>query len=400
MASGKNKQVVELTQKYVMDTYNRFPIALVRGKGSYVWDVEGKRYLDFFSGLAVNNLGHSHPAVVRAIKKQAERLLHVSNLFHIDHQAELARLLCQKTFAEKVFFCNSGAEANEGAVKLARKYARKVLKEERFEVITMHQSFHGRTLGMITATGQPRYQEGFGPLLPGFRYAEFGNLESVQDQLNEKTCAILVEPIQGEGGVRFASPEFFKALRQLCDDTKVLLIFDEVQVGMGRTGKLLAHEHYGIVPDIATMAKALAGGLPIGALLATDAVARAFSPGDHAATFGGNPFVTAVGCEVVKTCFREKLLKNASTSGRYFLQRLLSLQEKFDWIQEVRGLGLILAVELKRQARPLVVACLEAGLLVNVVKENTIRILPPLTVKRREIDESMTILEKVFQQSP
>lgn len=400
MASGKNKQVIELTQKYVMDTYNRFPLALVRGKGSYVWDAEGRRYLDFFSGLAVNNLGHSHPAVVRAIKKQAERLLHVSNLFHIDHQAELARLLCQKTFAEKVFFCNSGAEANEGAVKLARKYARKILKEERFEVITMHQSFHGRTLGMITATGQPRYQEGFGPLLPGFRYAEFGNLESVQDQLNEKTCAILVEPIQGEGGVRFASPEFFKGLRQLCDDTKVLLIFDEVQVGMGRTGKFLAHEHYGIVPDISTMAKALAGGLPIGALLATDAVAHAFSPGDHAATFGGNPFVTAVGCEVVRTCFREKLLQNAATSGRYFLKRLLSLQEKFDWIQEVRGLGLILAVELKRQARPLVVACLEAGLLVNVVKENTIRILPPLTVKRREIDEAMTILEKVLRQAP
>ncbi len=393
----KNKQVIELTHKYVMNTYSRLPVALVRGKGSYVWDADGKKYLDFFSGLAVDNLGHSHPKVVRAIQRQAGRLLHVSNVFYIDHQAALARLLVRKSFADKVFFCNSGAEANEGAVKLARRFARKVLGQDRYEVITMKNSFHGRTLAMITATGQAKYQEGFGPLPEGFHYAAFGDLASVEALMNDRTCAVLVEPIQGEGGVRLASTEFFQGLRRLCDERQVLLICDEVQVGMGRTGKLLAHEHFGIKPDIATMAKALAGGLPIGAILATDRVAAAFSPGDHAATFGGNPFVTFVAGEVVKACYQERLFANAISMGRYLMRRLEGLRKKFNWITEVRGLGLIVALDLTLPARPIVLQGLEQGILLNAVQEKTLRLLPPLTVTKKEIDEALLRMERTFE---
>lgn len=377
-----------------MNTYNRLPMAPVKGRGATLWDADGKKYIDFFSGLAVCNLGHSHPRILHAAAKQARRLLHVSNVFYIDHQAELAELLVKNSSADKVFFCNSGAEANEAAVKLARKYARKILKEDRYEVITMRQSFHGRTLAMITATGQEKFQKGFEPLMPGFRYADFGDAGSVEKAIGPKTIAVMVEPIQGEGGVRIAPKNWFKSLRDLCDQKGLLLIVDEVQVGMGRTGTLFAYEQFGMTPDIITLAKALGGGLPIGAMLARDAVAQAFEPGDHASTFGGNPFVTAVALESVRGIIER--LENARLRGAYLKGLLEKLQAEFQWIREVRGVGMILGMDVDREARPLVVKCLEAGLLINAAQPKTLRFLPPLTIGKKEIDEGIKILRKVF----
>jgi predicted acetylornithine/succinylornithine family transaminase len=394
----KSQDIIELTQKFVMNTYNRLPIALAKGKGSWAWDADGKKYLDFFSGLAVNNLGHAPPRVLKAMAGQARELMHVSNLFYTQPQAELAELLVKHSFGDRVFFCNSGAEANEGAVKLARKWAKKKYGPQKFEVITMRNSFHGRTLAMIAATGQEKYQKGFEPLMPGFRYAEFGDIESLRSQVTDATCAVLIEPIQGEGGVRMASPEYFKALRSFCDEKGILLIFDEVQVGMGRTGKLFAYQHYGIEPDIMTLAKALASGLPIGALVAKESVAEAFEPGDHAATFGGNPLVTAAGKTTVETMIEEGFLDDAAKKGAYFLSQLKKLQKRFPMIREIRGLGLMIALDLDQPAKPIVLKGLEKGLLINAVQEKTLRILPPLTVKRGEIREALRILTEIFEE--
>jgi len=391
------QEVIELTQKYVMNTYARLPIAMVRGKGSYVWDAEGKRYLDFFSGLAVNNLGHGHPKVLHAIARQARQLLHVSNLFYTENQVRLAEILVQNSFGDKVFFCNSGAEANEGAVKLARKYAKKKFGPDRYEIITMKNSFHGRTLAMITATGQEKFQKGFEPLMPGFHYAEFGNIESVKNLVSEKTCAILIEPVQGEGGVQMAPPEYFQALRKLCDEKNILLIFDEVQTGIGRTGKLFAYEHLGMEPDIMTLAKALASGVPIGVMIAKENVASAFEPGDHASTFGGNPLATAVGLATLKTIFSDHLLEKAEKAGTTLKKKIKKLMKELPGkITEVRGLGLMIAIDLTQEAKPVVLKCLEKGLLINAVQDKTLRILPPLTVKKKEIDEFVGILRSVL----
>jgi len=392
----RTSEIVDLTRKYVMNTYNRLPVALVKGKGSYVWDAEGKKYLDFFCGLAVNNLGHSYPRILFTISKQARKLLHVSNLFYIDHQAKLAELLIKNSFGDKVFFCNSGAEANEAAVKLARKYAKKKFGPDRYEVITMKNSFHGRTLAMIAATGQTKYQKGFEPLMPGFKYAEFGDLGSLKETISEKTCAVLIEPVQGEGGVRLASADYFKAVRDLCREKGILLIFDEVQTGMGRTGRLFAYENYGVEPDLMTLAKALASGLPIGALIARDFVADTFEPGDHAATFGGNPFVTAVGVTTLQTILKEHLSEEAKKQGKYLLEGLTKMVKECPQIREIRGIGLLLAIDLDQPARPVVVKCIEKGLLINAVQEKTLRILPPLTVKKKEIDECLKILKGVL----
>ncbi|MBI3540706.1 MAG: acetylornithine transaminase [Deltaproteobacteria bacterium] len=391
-----NAEIIGLTQKYVMNTYNRLPVALVQGKGAYAWDAEGKKYLDFFSGLAVNNLGHSHPRVLHALAKQARKLIHVSNVFYIDHQAELAERLVKHSFGDKVFFCNSGAEANEGAVKLARKYAKKKFGAHKFEVITMKNSFHGRTLAMITATGQEKYQKGFEPLMPGFKYAEFGDMASLKSVVTQATCAVLVEPIQGEGGVRLPPSGYFKELRQFCSEKGILLMFDEVQTGIGRTGKLFAYQHFGIEPDVMTLAKALASGLPIGAMVARDFVAETFEPGDHAATFGGNPLVTAVGCATLDTVIGDGLLEEAASQGNYFMEKLKELQSSHPVIQHVRGLGLMIALDVNVAARPLVLKCLEKGLLINAVQKKTLRILPPLTVKKKEIDEAIKILKEVL----
>jgi len=284
---SSTQDIIDCTHQCVMNTYARLPVVLEKGKGAYVWDVDGKRYLDFFSGLAVNNLGHQHPRVNYALARQIQKLTHVSNLFYTAPQAHLAQLLVRSSFADKVFFCNSGAEANEGAVKLARLYSKKNFGDNRYEIITMINSFHGRTLGMISASGQERLRKGFEPVMPGFVYAPFGDIEGIKKAMTDRTCAIMLEPIQGEGGVRVASDDFFKELRDLCHENKLLLIFDEVQTGMGRTGRLFAYENYDISPDIMTLAKGLASGVPIGAVCARDFVAEAFEPGHHAATFGG-----------------------------------------------------------------------------------------------------------------
>ncbi|QQR82072.1 MAG: acetylornithine transaminase [Deltaproteobacteria bacterium] len=389
-----------LTQNFVMNTYNRLPLVLTKGKGAYVWDADGKKYLDFFSGLAVNNLGHCHPKIVAAIRKQASELLHVSNVFHIPTQSMLAEELVRHSFGDKVFFCNSGAEANEGAIKLARKYSYKKFGMGRHEVITMKNSFHGRTLAMITATGQEKYQKGFDPLMPGFQYAVFGDLESIKNTITEKTCAILIEPIQGEGGVKMAPPEYFQALRKLCDEKDILLIFDEVQTGVGRTGKLFAYEYLGIEPDIMTLAKGLASGVPIGALVATDKIAQAFEPGDHASTFGGNPLSTATALATLKTIYQDDLLENAQKMGKYLCDQVRKLSQKLpSMILEVRNRGLMIAIELSIDAKQVALKAIEMGLLINAVQEKTLRILPPLTVTKKQVDEFIGKLAKSIRES-
>ncbi len=391
-----SEEIVEKTKSVLMNTYNRLPLALAKGKGSYLWDVDGKKYLDFFSGLAVTNLGHCPPRVLYAVSKQARTLLHVSNLFYTEPAVHVADLLVKHSFGDKVFFCNSGAEANEGAVKLARKYSKKVFGESRYEIITMKMSFHGRTLGMITATGQEKFQKGFEPLLPGFRYAEFGNLSSVEDAVTDHTCAILVEPIQGEGGVRMAGADFFKGLRSLCHEKGLLLIYDEVQTGMGRTGRLFGYENFGVEPDIMTLAKALASGFPVGALVARDFVAEAFQPGDHASTFGANPLVMAAARATIETILKDGLLENARETGSYLIKQIEKLRKSKPSILSVRGQGLMIGMDITGLARPVVLKCIEKGLLINAVQEKTLRLLPPLSVQRKHVDRAVDILSEVL----
>ena len=393
----KTEDIMDLTSQHIMNTYARLPLVLVKGKGAYVWDAEGKRYLDFFSGLAVDNLGHQHPRVNYALAKQIQKLIHVSNLFYIEPQARLAQLLTEVSFADKIFFCNSGAEANEGAVKLARIYSKKNFGDARYEIVTMENSFHGRTLGMISASGQERLKKGFEPLVSGFIHVPFGDIEGLKKVLSDKTCAVMLEPIQGEGGVQVASANYFKELRDLTHEKKLLLIFDEVQTGIGRTGKMFAYEHYGITPDIMTLAKGLASGVPIGALCARDFVAEAFEPGHHAATFGGNALATSAGIATLEAIQEEELLENCENLSQYFMEALEGLQKKFPFVKEVSPKPFLLAVELDRPARPFLDKCLEKGLIINVVQEKVLRILPPLIVQKKHINEALEILEDVFE---
>jgi len=391
-----SQTLMGLSEKYIARTYARFPVLPVRGKGTRVWDAEGKEYLDFVAGLAVCNLGHCHPRVVRAIQDQAEKLIHVSNFYYIEPQIQLAALLCRHSFADKVFFCNSGAEANEGALKLARKYAKEKMEGNRYEVITMERSFHGRTLATLTATAQQKYHKGYAPLMPGFKYIPFDDSEALRKAIDEKTCAVLIEPIQGEGGVRIPSEGYLKALREICDERGILLIFDEVQVGMGRTGELFAYQHEGIEPDMLTLAKSLAGGVPIGALLMKKKVAESFEPGDHASTFGGNPLATAAGVAALTALLEEGMLKNCKKVGAYFLSRLGEMEKKFLFINEVRGRGLILGVELKIEGATIVKEMMKRGFLINCTMGNVLRFLPPLIVTREEVDQMIEALEEVF----
>ena len=352
--------------------------------------------MDFCSGLAVNSLGHSHPAVVRAIQKQSKSLLHVSNLYHIGPQAELARDLCCHSFADRVFFCNSGAEANEAAIKLVRRYGSE-RPGGKYEIISMLNSFHGRTLATLTATGQEKIRLGFDPLPDGFRQIPFGDLEAASEAIGPKTAGILVEPIQGEGGVVVPPEGYLRGLRRLCDDRGLLLIFDEVQVGMGRTGKLFAYEHDGVEPDVMTLAKALGGGLPLGAMLAKEDVAHSFGPGTHASTFGGNPLVCAVGGAVLNALLQDRLLDNCVKMGEVLTRGLRLLQKRFPWIRDIRGKGLILGMEIEREAGKIVAQCMEEGLLiVGAGQNNVLRLLPPLTVKKSDITKGLAILNKVL----
>jgi len=372
--------------KVIAKTYKRFPIVITKGKGCSLWDTEGKKYIDFVSGIAVCNLGHAHPKVSEALSKQADILLHVSNLYYTEPQIELACRLTENSFADRVFFCNSGAEANEAAIKLARKYFKDKGESERYRIVTMEKSFHGRTMATLSATGQDKIRKGFEPILEGFDHIPFNDMDALQKSIGPSTCAVLLEPIQGEGGVRCPDPDYLKAVRRLCDETGVLLIFDEIQTGMGRTGKFFAYEHFGIEPDIMTLAKALANGLPIGAMLAREEVAEAFGPGTHASTFGGTPIITAASVQVVKVLLEENLIHHCAKMGSYFKERLSELKAKHESIVDVRGMGLLLGMELEMEGDTIVKSCMEKGFLINCIQGNILRFIPPLIVEKEEID--------------
>lgn len=390
---------IQEENRFIFQTYRRQPIVLVRGRGSFVWDIRRKKYLDFFSGLGVNNIGHCHPSVARAVNSQVKKLMHTSNLYYTIPQIRCARELIQRTFSGKVFFSNSGAEANECAVKLARRWGRAVevrsqKSEIRNEIIAFENSFHGRTLATLTLTGQKKFQKGFDPLLKKVLYARFNHLESVKALVSKRTSAIFVEPVQGEGGVYPAEQNFLKGLRKLCDQRRLLLVFDEVQCGLGRSGELFAYQHYGVMPDILTVAKGLGGGLPIGATLAKDRVASLFGKGDHASTFGGNPVVCAAAEQVLETMDRA-LLDSVKEKSEWLLSRLKELKENFPaLIREVRGIGLMIGVELKVPGEPIVDFCRDHGVLINCTQEKILRFLPPLTISIPEIKIALRVLEK------
>lgn len=390
-----NEAVVKLTQKHVANTYGRCPIALVRGKACKVWDRSGKVYLDFVGGLAVDNLGHCHPAVVKAIRKQAGQLLHVSNLYHIEPQSMLAAELTQISFAKKVFFCNSGTEANEAAIKLARRFFHDRGTPERYEIITMKNGFHGRTMGSLSATEQEKFHIGFKPLLQGFKYVPFNDIEAVKKTVTKNTCAILVEPVQGEGGVNIPDKGYLKALKNICSKNDILLIFDEVQTAFGRLGTLFGYEIFRVKPDLMTLAKALGGGVAIGALAGTDRVMKSFVPGTHAATFGGNPLACAAALASLDVITAEGFTSRVKEVGRYFLMRLKEL--KFPVIKDIRGIGLMLAVELEKPGAEVVLDCMRQGVLINCTQQNVLRFIPPLIVTKKEIDLVIKVLSNSLE---
>ena len=383
-------------ERYLMHTYARLPISIVRGRGCRVYDLEGREYLDFVAGIAVNVLGHGHPDLVAAIQRQAQQLLHVSNLYYTAPQVKLARALVDHSFADKVFFCNSGAEANEAAIKLARRYSFEKYGPGRHEIITMRNSFHGRTMATLTATGQEKVQKGFEPLVPGFTYVPFNDLGEIEKALDDKTTAVLLEPIQGEGGVHVADKTYLASLRDLCRQRDVLLIFDEIQTGMGRTGTLFAYEQLGVQPDIMTLAKGLGGGVPIGACLATDAVAHAFTPGAHASTFGGNLLACAAGLAVMEVLLDGRILDQARRMGEALTKGLAECRDRQRVVKEVRGLGLLQGMELTVDAKAVVTECLARGVLINSISERVLRFVPPLVITQRDIDRLIDTLSQVL----
>lgn len=382
---------IERGQQHIMNTYGRFPIVLEKGEGLYIWDENGKKYLDFVAGIAVNTLGHGNKKLSGAIAEQASKMIHVSNLYWTKPAISLAEKLTANSGFDKVFFCNSGAEAIEGALKIARKYS-----PERHEIIAMKDSFHGRTYGAITATGQEKYQQGLKPLLPGIVHVPFNDFDALKAAVNDKTCAVLMEPIQGEGGIRPADREYLKNVRSLCDKAGILLMFDEIQCGTGRTGYLFAAEYYGVAPDVTALAKGMAGGVPIGVLLATEKVASAFKPGDHASTFGGNPLATAAANVVMDELLNGGLLENVKKQGAYLTSKLHALKDKHSAILDVRGVGLMQGIELNTPVAPIIGSCIEKGLLLVNAGPNIIRFVPPLTVTQQDIDTCMDILDKVL----
>jgi len=399
MNKTSRKELIDRAEQYIFPTYTRSPVVLTKGKGMKVWDSEGKEYLDFASGIAVLNIGHLHPRVVEAIHKQSKTLMHVSNLYYSEPQIKLAELLVKHSFADKVFFCNSGAEANEAAIKLARKVKKDKGESNRYEIITMENSFHGRTMATLSATGQKKFHHGFEPLLDGFTYVPFNNSKAVEDAITDTTCAVMVEPIQGEGGVNCPSPDYLKNLRDICDQNGLLLMFDEVQVGMGRTGKLFAYQHYGVEPDIMTLAKAMAGGMPVGAMLAKEEIASSFSRGTHASTFGGNPLSSAAGIATMEALIQDKILENCQEMGEYFYSKLLSLKEKHSFIKKVKGKGLILGIDLSFECAEIAMDCLKRGLLIICTMGNILRFLPPLIITEKEIDILIKTLDELFEQT-
>ena len=397
----ETRELLSTSDRHLMTFTRRFPLALVRGEGMRVWDSDGKEYLDFTGGIAVNALGHSHPRVVGTIREQATTLLHVSNYFHIPQQVHLAKLLCDHSFADRVFFSNSGAEANEAAIKLARKWAKEHGASDRGDIITMRGGFHGRTLATVTATAQEKYHHGFEPLPGGFKYVPYNDLRAVERAIDSKTAAILVEPVQGEGGVIVPDDGYLPGLRKLCDQAGILLMVDEIQTGMGRTGTLWAYEHSGVTPDVMTVAKALANGIPIGATLATDEVASAFSPGTHGSTFGGNPFATAVGLTVLTVLLEEKLSERAAKMGRVLKDRLAGVQARHSGkVKEVRSKGLLAALDLVPPVGDVLAACRDRGLLALTAGDNALRFAPALVLTEADIDQACGLLDKALSGAP
>jgi len=384
--------------RHIFGTYTRFPVAFVRGAGCRLWDDAGKEYLDFLAGIAVCSLGHSHPEVARAISEAAGKLIHVSNLFYTYPQVELAAQLTRLSFADKVFFSNSGAEANEAAIKLARKYSRDTFGPGRFHIISMKESFHGRTMATLSATGQSKVHQGFEPLMEGFAFVDFNSISAVEAAITDKTCAVMVEPVQGEGGLNFPSAGYLRDLKRLCKDKGLLLIFDEIQSGMGRTGSLFAYENEDVSPDIMTLAKALANGLPMGAMLASDEVARAFTPGSHASTFGGGPLVASAALATIRIISEPAFLAKVRETGAYFVSRLEEIKKSYPFIKGVRGRGLIVGLELTVPGAKFVSKCLERGAIINCTHDTVLRFVPPLIAGRSEVDEMIGILEGVFKE--
>ncbi len=385
----------ELENRYFMHTVERTPLTLIKGKGAWVWDENGRKYLDFVAGWAVDSLGHCHPAVTKAVIEQVQTLIHTSNQFYTIPQVQLAEILVQHSCLDKVFFSNSGAEANEGAVKLARRYGKRY-RDGAYEVITASSSFHGRTLAMVAATGQEKHQQPYLPLPDGFTHVEYNDIEAIKAATAEKTCAVMLELVQGEGGVNLPDKDYLTAVRAWCDKQGILLILDEVQTGVARLGTLFAYEQFGIEPDIMTLAKGLASGIPIGATLAKDKVS-VFSPGEHGSTFGGNPVACAAGCATLKFIIENDIAGNVREVGNYLASGLEKLKQKFSFITNVRGRGLLLAMEFNSDiAQPVLLACLDKGLLVNRLKPNTLRFMPPLIIGKSEVDEALGILEQVL----
>ncbi|HZZ29722.1 MAG TPA: aspartate aminotransferase family protein [Pirellulales bacterium] len=393
-ATQTSAETIEQFQKYVVPNYVRYPVSLVRGEGSYVWDAEGNRYLDFFPGWGCNLLGHCPPAVVEAVQDQVATLIHVPNTWHTPWQGQWAQALSERSFGGQAFFCNSGTEANEAAIKLARLHTPK----ERYKIITFTGGFHGRTLGATAATAQPKYHEGLGPLMAGFVYAPFGDLNAVKNLIDHETAAILVEPVQGEGGINIPPADFLPGLRELCDENQLLLMFDEVQTGCGRTGAWFAYQHFGVTPDVMTLAKAVCGGIAGGALLTKPEIAPSLRPGMHAATFGGNPIAARAGVAYIEAVENENLLEHAQQISKIFQSRLEQLQHECNLIRQVRILGLMIGVELTVDGAPIVKGCLDKRLLVNCTHGTVLRLLPALNMSEEQVHEGCDILAAVVKQ--
>jgi acetylornithine/N-succinyldiaminopimelate aminotransferase len=389
-------EIMQTSDKVFAKTYARFPVVFEKGGGCALWDTEGKKYIDFMAGIAVCNLGHAHPRIAKALSRQAETLLHVSNLYYTVPQTQLAELLVQNSFADRVFLCNSGAEANEAAIKLTRKFFQDKGDKKRFRILSMERSFHGRTMASLSATGQDKIKKGFDPVLAGFDFVPFNDIAALEAKIDESVGAVMLEPIQGEGGVNLPAPGYLQAIRQLCDQKGCLLIFDEIQTGMGRTGKLFAYEHFGVTPDIMTLAKALGNGLPIGAMLTKEHIAESFGPGAHASTFGGTPVVTAAALETLKIMIEEKVAENAAKTGDYFVKQLHTLKERHAVIKEIRGMGLLIGMELSVKGAPIVTACLQNGFVINCIQEQVLRFIPPLIITREMIDALVVCLDNIF----
>ena len=387
------QEIIAQYDKFVIKTYTRTPVVIVKGKGLKIWEFDGNQYLDFFPGWAVSGLGHCHPMVVNAVRNYLKKIIHVPNNYYNMVQGKLAQRIVENSFEGRVFFCNSGAEANEAAIKLVRAYGN---QKKKYEIITMYNSFHGRTLATITATGQAKYQKGFEPLPAGFKTVPFNDIKALENAINDTTAGIMLELIQGEGGINVAEEDYVSAIRKICNDKDIILIFDEVQTGMGRTGKMFSFEHYGIEPDIMTLAKSLGGGLPIGAMVASKRFREVLKPGMHASTFGGSPIACSAGLAVFEAIKKERLLSNTEKMSRYLVERLEELKAKKPVIKEVRGKGLMIGVELNIEGDAIVKDCFNKRLLINCAHGNVLRIMPGMIVTKKEIDHAIGILEEVI----